>query len=176
MAGRAFFRGDHDPGRLVLDNVNAGDQAVYKCRVDFRKAPTRIFDINLDIVGEYISLIKRRNPISEKSTQKLLSSSLSHSSIQKLKFKSGKGSSFTIHENIWETPWGRSERRATPEKLFSSEEPKWVNCKNASTFHPLLFSPQGFFRRDLLPMRTKIFLDKVLIKREVSSLRGGSLN
>ena len=52
MTGRAFFRGDHDPGRLILDNVGAKDQGVYKCRVDFRKAPTRISNVNLNVIGE----------------------------------------------------------------------------------------------------------------------------
>ena len=65
LGGRAFFRGDHDPGRLVLDNVRPTDQAVYKCRVDFRKAPTRIANIQLDVIG------KRR--FEEKSFPKMIS-------------------------------------------------------------------------------------------------------
>ena len=50
MEGRAFFRGDNNPGRLVLDNINPHDQGVYKCRVDFRTAPTRISNILLDVI------------------------------------------------------------------------------------------------------------------------------
>ena len=42
LEGRAFFRGDSNPGRLVLDNINSYDQGLYKCRVDFAIAPTRI--------------------------------------------------------------------------------------------------------------------------------------
>ena len=52
LTGRAFFRGDHDPGRLILDNVSGKDQGVYKCRVDFRQAPTRISNVNLNVIGK----------------------------------------------------------------------------------------------------------------------------
>jgi len=50
LEGRAFFRGDNNPGRLVLDNINPYDQGVYKCRVDFKTAPTRISNIVLDVI------------------------------------------------------------------------------------------------------------------------------
>lgn len=53
LGGRAFFRGDHFPGRLVLDNVKPSDRATYKCRVDFAKAPTRISSVKLDVMGNY---------------------------------------------------------------------------------------------------------------------------
>ena len=51
LTGRAFFRGDHDPGRLILDNVASKDQGSYKCRVDFRQAPTRISNVRLNVIG-----------------------------------------------------------------------------------------------------------------------------
>ena len=52
LTGRAFFRGDHDPGRLILDNVASKDQGSYKCRVDFRQAPTRISNVRLNVIGK----------------------------------------------------------------------------------------------------------------------------
>ena len=50
LQGRAFFRGDNNPGRLVLDNISPGDEGLYKCRVDFAVAPTRISNILLDVI------------------------------------------------------------------------------------------------------------------------------
>jgi len=50
LGGRAFFRGESEPGRLVLDNVNPSDAGIYKCRVDFRTAPTRITAVLLDVL------------------------------------------------------------------------------------------------------------------------------
>ena len=50
LQGRAFFRGDNNPGRLVLDNISPGGKGLYKCRVDFAVAPTRISNILLDVI------------------------------------------------------------------------------------------------------------------------------
>lgn len=50
LEGRAFFRGDNNPGRLVLDNISPADEGLYKCRVDFAVAPTRISNILLDVI------------------------------------------------------------------------------------------------------------------------------
>lgn len=50
LEGRAFFRGDNNPGRLVLDNISPHDAGLYKCRVDFATAPTRISNILLDVI------------------------------------------------------------------------------------------------------------------------------
>ena len=52
LAGRAFFRGDEDPARLVLDNVRPSDGGGYRCRVDFFRAPTTIANLELDVIGE----------------------------------------------------------------------------------------------------------------------------
>eukprot|EP00095_Tigriopus_kingsejongensis_P001267 maker-scaffold149_size310270-snap-gene-0.11 protein:Tk01267 transcript:maker-scaffold149_size310270-snap-gene-0.11-mRNA-1 annotation:"PREDICTED: uncharacterized protein LOC663132" len=50
LGTRAFFRGDESPGRLVLDTVQPVDSGVYRCRVDFYRAPTTIESVMLDII------------------------------------------------------------------------------------------------------------------------------
>ena len=52
LGGRAFFRGDQTPARLVLDNVQPEDGGQYRCRVDFYRAPTTIEPMELDIIGK----------------------------------------------------------------------------------------------------------------------------
>ena len=52
FGGRAFYTASHSPGRLVLDQVQPGDQATYTCRVDFKLAPTTISLVNLTVQSE----------------------------------------------------------------------------------------------------------------------------
>ena len=42
--------------RLVLDNVKGRDEGSYKCRVDFRQAPTRISNIDLHVIGKEFTM------------------------------------------------------------------------------------------------------------------------
>ena len=42
--------------RLVLDNVKGRDEGSYKCRVDFRQAPTRISNIDLHVIGKKFTM------------------------------------------------------------------------------------------------------------------------
>ncbi|KAK7012879.1 hypothetical protein SK128_013934, partial [Halocaridina rubra] len=50
LGSRAFFRITSDPPTLVVDDVRTADQAVYKCRVDYKIRPSAITMVNLTIV------------------------------------------------------------------------------------------------------------------------------
>ena len=40
---------------LVIADIQLDDQAVYRCRVDFREAKSRNARVNLTVIGRYIS-------------------------------------------------------------------------------------------------------------------------
>lgn len=49
---RASFRGRvNEPSVLAIANMSLSDQAVYRCRVDFREAKSRNARINLTVIG-----------------------------------------------------------------------------------------------------------------------------
>nr|CAH7737721.1 unnamed protein product [Callosobruchus chinensis] len=49
---RAYFVTVSRPAALTLDGVQLDDEAIYRCRVDFRTSPTRNFAINLTVIGK----------------------------------------------------------------------------------------------------------------------------
>ena len=55
LKGRGLFLSKYSPARLTIENVNFADQSVYKCRVDFKIAPTSISSITLQVIGKYQS-------------------------------------------------------------------------------------------------------------------------
>ena len=50
---RAQFVTDRDPPALRLHGVAGADQALYRCRVDFRSSPTRNQRVNLTVISEW---------------------------------------------------------------------------------------------------------------------------
>ena len=54
LGGRAFFRGDQKPARLVIDQVQGNDAGEYRCRADFYRAPTTISHMRLHVIGSLL--------------------------------------------------------------------------------------------------------------------------
>ena len=51
LGGRAFFGGENKSFFLSVENLKDSDRGAYRCRVDFKQAPSRIYKLNLDVVG-----------------------------------------------------------------------------------------------------------------------------
>ena len=52
FGGRAAFQAGGEGARLVVQAVQPGEAGLYRCRVDFRSAPTRNSLVNLTLIGE----------------------------------------------------------------------------------------------------------------------------
>lgn len=51
LYGRAHLKANSDKVRLLLEPVLREDEGVYKCRVDFKKSPTRQHRIHLAVIS-----------------------------------------------------------------------------------------------------------------------------
>ena len=56
LGGRGFFGGKNKTSYLSIENLKHKDEGSYRCRVDFKQAPSRIHKLYLQIVGEFFDL------------------------------------------------------------------------------------------------------------------------
>lgn len=73
LNGRAHLRTSSDKVRLIMETVSNSDEGVYKCRVDFKKSPTRNSRIHLSVISEsnisyHLLMEKNNNNIVDRHT------------------------------------------------------------------------------------------------------------
>ena len=56
LGTRAYFNAHSTPSHLLLRHITATDAGMYKCRVDFQRAPTRNSRVNLTVIGEFCTI------------------------------------------------------------------------------------------------------------------------
>lgn len=51
---RLYFDVNQQVPSLIIRSVEAADQGLYRCRVDFKKAPTQIYKVKLQLISKYL--------------------------------------------------------------------------------------------------------------------------
>lgn len=54
FGGRAYFVFENEPGKLIVEKLQANDAGVYRCRVDFLRAQTYNSRLRLDIISKLL--------------------------------------------------------------------------------------------------------------------------
>lgn len=54
LGDKAYFHYNTNPPALRIRNVHEAEAGLYKCRVDFKKNPTKNSRINLKVLGKYV--------------------------------------------------------------------------------------------------------------------------
>ena len=64
LGARARFEEKANPLPVLwIEDLRDGDEGTYRCRVDFKHAPTQNFKIHLEVIGKYIHFKKQGNLI-----------------------------------------------------------------------------------------------------------------
>ena len=56
LAHRAYLRTEESPSLLQLSPVQEGDEGLYRCRVDFKKARTRNYQVQLKVICKWLAM------------------------------------------------------------------------------------------------------------------------
>lgn len=57
---RAIFNTSSKPAALHVGNIQLSDEAIYRCRVDFKNSPTRNIEINFSVIGKSVIFLVQK--------------------------------------------------------------------------------------------------------------------
>ena len=58
LGGRAFFGGENKSSFLSIENLKDSDRGAYRCCVDFKQAPSRIYKLPFEVEGMAVVMEK----------------------------------------------------------------------------------------------------------------------